>query len=112
MREAPSRTLMEALWAAGASVQAFDPAAMDETRKIYGNNSNLELCKSPTETLRNADALVIVTEWNVFRSPDFNKIKLSLKTPVIFDGRNIYDPKHLSKEGFTYYAIGRGNTVP
>jgi len=110
MREAPSRTLMEALWAAGASVQAFDPAAMAETRRIYGNHANLKLCKSPMDTLVNADALAIVTEWNVFRSPDFNKIKAALKTPVIFDGRNIYDPHQLSREGFSYYAIGRGIT--
>jgi len=110
MREAPSRILMETLWAAGASVQAFDPAAMDETRRIYGNHSNLKLCASPEETLTNADALVIMTEWNVFRSPDFSDIKASLKSPVIFDGRNIYDPQRLSREGFTYYAIGRGET--
>lgn len=109
MREAPSRTLMEALWAAGASVQAFDPAAMDETRRIYGNNSNLKLYEAPMDTLANADALVIMTEWNVFRSPDFGEIKTSLKTPVIFDGRNLYDPQRLSREGFTYYAIGRGH---
>jgi len=112
MREAPSRTLMESLWAAGASVQAFDPAAMDETRRIYDKQPGLTLCESPMDALVNADALTVVTEWNVFRSPDFSKIKSALKTPVIFDGRNLYDPPHLSREGFTYYAIGRGNLLP
>ena len=109
MREAPSRNLMEALWKAGASVQAFDPAAMDEARRIYDNNPNLKLCTSPGDALVKADALAVVTEWNVFRSPDFAKIKASLTDPVIFDGRNLYDPQQLTREGFTYYAIGRGH---
>ena len=109
MREAPSRNLMEALWKAGASVQAFDPAAMDEARRIYDNNPNLKLCTSPGDALVKADALAVVTEWNVFRSPDFAKIKASLTDPVIFDGRNLYDPQQLAREGFTYYAIGRGH---
>ena len=109
MREAPSRNLMEALWKVGASVQAFDPAAMDEARRIYDNNPNLKLCTSPGDALVKADALAVVTEWNVFRSPDFAKIKASLTDPVIFDGRNLYDPQQLTREGFTYYAIGRGH---
>ena len=112
MREAPSRTLMEALWDAGANVRAFDPAAMEETRRIYGENPKLTLCESPEEALANADALAIVTEWNLFRSPDFAEIKAALKTPVIFDGRNLYDPQRLAREGFSYYAIGRGMTSP
>ncbi len=108
MREAPSRVLMEALWAAGARVQAHDPAAMEETARIYGERDDLLLCESPAEALAGADALVICTEWNLFRSPDFAALKLTLKQPVIFDGRNLYDPALAAQEGFTYYAIGRG----
>lgn len=108
MREAPSRVLMEALWAAGARVRAYDPAAMDETRRLYGERADLTLCKTPAEALAGADALAICTEWNVFRSLDFNGLKAALKQPVIFDGRNLYDPALLAREGFRYYAIGRG----
>ena len=108
MREAPSRVLMEALWAAGAQVQAHDPAAMEETERLYGARADLRLCHTPDETLDGADALVICTEWNLFRSPDFAALKASLKQPVIFDGRNLYDPALLAREGFSYYAIGRG----
>lgn len=109
MREASSRTLMEKLWAAGAKVQAFDPVAMEETRRIYGAHPGLMLGDSPEAVLKEADALVIVTEWNVFRSPNFELIKASLSHPVIFDGRNLYDPEHLKAEGFDYFGIGRGN---
>jgi len=109
MREAPSRTLMEALWAQGASVKAYDPEAMDEARRIYGDHPQLELCSAAEDALDNADALVAVTEWNIFRSPDFNKIKTLLKQPIIFDGRNMYDPQALANEGIIHYAIGRGN---
>ena len=112
MREASSRTLMEALWDAGASVRAFDPVAMDETRRIYGERSDLALCESPEATLAGADGLVIVTEWNMFRSPDFDFIKESLSHPVIFDGRNLYDPIRLKGLGFDYFAIGRGDSIP
>ncbi|MDH5182021.1 MAG: UDP-glucose/GDP-mannose dehydrogenase family protein [Gammaproteobacteria bacterium] len=107
MREAPSRVLMEMLWQAGAKVQAFDPKAMEETHRIYGDDPKLKLCTSQDETLQDADALVIVTEWNVFRSPDFDKIKANLAEPVIFDGRNIFDPDMMTELGFTYYSIGR-----
>jgi UDPglucose 6-dehydrogenase len=107
MRAAPSRILMEALWASGARVQAFDPEAMDETRRIYGERGDLRLVESPEAALAGADALVTVTEWNVFRSPDFGLIKARLKQAVIFDGRNLYDPKQLRGEGFSYYSIGR-----
>lgn len=109
MREAPSRILMENLWREGARVQAYDPAAMDEARRIYGEREDLVLCASPEETLENADALVVVTEWNLFRSPDFTRIQSTLKQPVIFDGRNLYDPKHMARDGFIYYAIGRSS---
>lgn len=108
MREAPSRVLMEALWAQGASVRAHDPEAMEETHRIYGDRADLTLCDSPLAALDGADALIIATEWKVFRSPDFDTLKKKLKSALIFDGRNIYDPKLLAKDGFTYYAIGRG----
>jgi UDPglucose 6-dehydrogenase len=108
MREAASRVLMEALWKEGASVRAYDPVAMPECVRIYGSRAGLTLCKSSEETLVGADALAIVTEWREFRSPDFDQIKSALKTPVIFDGRNLYDPAYLAREGFSYYAIGRG----
>ncbi|HET8713915.1 MAG TPA: UDP binding domain-containing protein, partial [Gemmatimonadales bacterium] len=111
MREAPSRVLLERLWAAGARVRAFDPAAMKETRRIYGERADLTLCHRARETLEGADALAIVTEWKEFRSPDFDYLKQQLKAPVIFDGRNLYDPGMMKKQGFKYYAIGRGERV-
>jgi UDPglucose 6-dehydrogenase len=107
MREAPSRVLMENLWAAGARVRAYDPEARGEARRLYGGERRLTLCESAEDTLDGADALAIVTEWNEFRSPDFKSIKAALKTPVIFDGRNLYDPAALAAEGFAYYSIGR-----
>jgi UDPglucose 6-dehydrogenase len=111
MREASSRVLMEALWEAGARVQAYDPVAGEEAQRIYGERSDLVLCDSAMAALDGADALAIVTEWREFRSPDFEQIRDSLKAPVIFDGRNLYDPGHLTPYGFTYYAIGRGDSV-
>jgi UDPglucose 6-dehydrogenase len=108
MREAPSRVLMDALWRAGARVRAFDPVAMPECARIYGERAELTLCKSSPEALTGADALAIVTEWREFRSPDFDAMKAALKEPVIFDGRNLYDPAHMARAGFSYYAIGRG----
>jgi UDPglucose 6-dehydrogenase len=108
MREAASRVLMEALWGAGAKVRAFDPVAMEECARIYGSRDDLVLCKSADHALEGADALAIVTEWREFRSPDFDFIKGALSTPVIFDGRNLYDPAHMEEAGFSYYAIGRG----
>ncbi|ROQ22518.1 UDP-glucose dehydrogenase family protein [Gallaecimonas pentaromativorans] len=111
MREASSRVLMEALWAAGAKVQAFDPEAMDETIRIYGQRSDLKLVSTLEEALAGADALAICTEWQPFRAPDFERIKASLSEPVIFDGRNLYEPAALKAQGFTYYAIGRGDSI-
>jgi UDPglucose 6-dehydrogenase len=108
MREAASRVLMEALWKAGAKVRAYDPVAMTECARIYGARDDLTLCKSSPDALLGADALAIVTEWREFRSPDFHHIKSALKAPVIFDGRNLYDPAHMARAGFSYYAIGRG----
>jgi len=112
MREAPSRTLMEALWAAGASVRAYDPVAMVETQRIYGERDDLVLCESGEATLEGADVLAICTEWQEFRSPDFDTIRTKLKSPVIFDGRNLYDPEFVTGQGLTYYAIGRGERLP
>jgi UDPglucose 6-dehydrogenase len=108
MREAASRMLMEALWSAGASVRAYDPVAMPECRRIYGERDDLVLCKTSPEVLKGADALAIVTEWREFRSPDFDYIKSTLRSPAIFDGRNLYDPAQMARAGFSYYAIGRG----
>jgi len=108
MREAPSRVLMEKLWQQGANVQAFDPQAMEEAIRIYGERPDLKLFDEPYDALNNADALVIVTEWSTFRSPDFERIKSSLNCPVIIDGRNLYDPTDVAQQGFTYYGIGRG----
>jgi len=108
MRAAPARVLMEALWQQGAKVQAYDPEAMEETQRIYGDRCDLKLVANPEEALNQADALIIMTEWKIFRSPDFNLIKTKLSEAVIFDGRNLFDPDFLSNEGFTYYGIGRG----
>ncbi|MHB9118931.1 MAG: UDP-glucose dehydrogenase family protein [Burkholderiales bacterium] len=107
MREAPSRVLIEGLWARGATVCAYDPVAGHETQRIYGDDTRLTLADTPTATLEGADALVIVTEWKVFRAPDFAQIKAMLKTPVIFDGRNLYEPKDVRAQGLDYFAIGR-----
>ncbi|WP_285401461.1 UDP-glucose/GDP-mannose dehydrogenase family protein [Luteibacter sp. ME-Dv--P-043b] len=111
MREAPSRRLMELLWDAGASVRAFDPEAADETRRIYGERDDLVLVERPFDALQGADALVIVTEWKAFRAPDFSRIKSMLGTPVIFDGRNLYDPAQVEEAGIAYYGIGRGRSL-
>ncbi len=112
MREASSRVLMESLWEQGASVRAFDPKAGGETRRIYGERDDLTLCETPEAALQGADALVVITEWNQFRSPDFELLHKQLKEPVIFDGRNLYDPDFLAKKGFTYYSIGRAPVTP
>ncbi len=109
MREAPSRVIMEALWDAGAKVRAYDPEAMAEAARIYPDQEGLELCDTAYGALDGCDALVIITEWQEFRSPDLDTIKDVLKSPVIFDGRNLYDPEVLRTLGLTYYAIGRGN---
>ena len=107
MRESPSRVLMESLWQAGAKVQAYDPEAMEECQRIYGQRNDLTLVGTAETALKNADALVCVTEWQQFRAPNFDQIKSSLNFPVIFDGRNMYDPKRLEEKGITYISIGR-----
>ncbi len=111
MREAPSRAIMEALWAAGARVQAHDPEAMNECRRIYGEREDLCLCETPEQALEGADALLLVTEWKRFWNPDPEQLKHRLKQAVIFDGRNIYDPEQMRQAGFRYFGIGRGETL-
>jgi len=111
MREASSRVLMESLWKAGAHVRAYDPVASEEARRLYGERPDLTLCKSVDEAVKGADALAVVTEWREFRSPDFDAIKAQLRVPVIFDGRNLYDPSLLQRLGFRYFAIGRGDSL-
>jgi UDPglucose 6-dehydrogenase len=111
MREASSRVLMEKLWEAGCRVRAYDPVAMEKTSEIYGERADLTMCRTAEEALDGADALAIVTEWREFRSPSFDVIKSKLRTPVIFDGRNLYDPRWLRSSGFEYFAIGRGDSV-
>jgi UDPglucose 6-dehydrogenase len=107
MREASSRVLLEQLWAAGAQVQAYDPAAMEEAERLYGQRPDLQLCQSASAACEGADALIIVTEWQQFRSPDFQQLKAQLNNPLIFDGRNLYDPALLASLGIHYFAIGR-----
>ncbi|BBG90668.1 UDP-glucose dehydrogenase family protein [Aeromonas caviae] len=111
MREAPSRVLMDAIWAAGGKVQAYDPEAMKEAQHLYGLRDDLTLCGTQEAALKGADALLICTEWQQFRAPDFELIQRTLKQAVIIDGRNLYDPARLRQRGFTYYAIGRGDSL-
>jgi UDPglucose 6-dehydrogenase len=107
MREAPSLALLSDLLAAGATVAAYDPEAMHEAQRVLGNNPSIRYATSPEEALMDADALLIVTEWKEFRSPDFTLIKERLKQPLILDGRNLYDPVFVRAQGFEYLAIGR-----
>ena len=109
MREAPSRVLVEQLLALGAKIQAYDPEAMKAARKIFG--SKIHYAKNNYEALKDADALILVTEWNEFRNPDFRKMKGMLKDPVIFDGRNQYSRREMKELGFVYVGIGRPETV-
>lgn len=107
MREAPSLVLMEALWKTGAKVQAYDPQAMEETQRICGSRAELTLMGTKEAALKNADALVICTEWQNFKAPDFDLIKTELKEAVLFDGRNLFEPARMKTKGFTYWSIGR-----
>ena len=107
MREAASRTLIADLTAAGAKVRAYDPAAAHEAKKVYQGDPNVHIAESAMAALEGADVLAVVTEWQEFRSPDFAAIKANLKTPAIFDGRNLYDPAVLKDMGFEYFPIGR-----
>ncbi|WP_025109807.1 UDP-glucose/GDP-mannose dehydrogenase family protein [Pseudomonas sp. H1h] len=110
MRDAPSRVLLDSLFAAGASVRAFDPEAMQETQHLYPNEEKLMLMGTPESVLSGSDALIICTEWQQFKAPDFDLIEQRLKAPVIFDGRNLYDAERLARNGFKYFPIGRGDS--
>ena len=107
MREAPSRVIVAELLRRGAHVTAHDPVAMDEARRVFAGMDRLDYAATPTEALAGADALVVVTEWKAFRSPDFDRMRALLRQPVIFDGRNLFDPQQLQASGFEYYPIGR-----
>jgi UDPglucose 6-dehydrogenase len=107
MREAPSRVIVAELLRRGAQVTAHDPVAMDEARRVFAGMDRLDYAATPTEALAGADALVVVTEWKAFRSPDFDRMHTLLREPVIFDGRNLFDPQQLQASGFEYYPIGR-----
>ena len=111
MREAPSRRLLEQLWEAGAKVRAYDPEARQEAARVFGERDDLVLCEDAHSALSGADALALVTEWKAFRSPDFKRIKKTLATPVLFDGRNVYEPRVVEAAGLAYYGIGRGRSV-
>ncbi|MEZ5511708.1 MAG: UDP-glucose/GDP-mannose dehydrogenase family protein [Gammaproteobacteria bacterium] len=111
MREAPSRVLMEALWEAGAKVQAFDPEARNECARIYGERPDLKLTSTRNEAVAGADALVICTEWKAFRTVDFAWLKTQLRFPIIVDGRNLYRPEDAKEAGFLYYAVARGESI-
>lgn len=111
MRDASSLVLMEQLWAAGANVHAYDPVAMDNTSKLFGARENLRLCESRDAALQDADVLAIVTEWDEFKQVDLAQVKQSLRHPVIFDGRNIFEPQDVAKQEMQYYGIGRGERL-
>jgi UDPglucose 6-dehydrogenase len=111
MREASSRRLLQQLWDAGASVRAYDPEARAEAQRIYGARADLVLCDDAQTALQGADALAVVTEWKAFWSADLARIRTGLRTPVIFDGRNIYEPAAVEAAGIAYYGIGRGRSV-
>jgi UDPglucose 6-dehydrogenase len=107
MREAPSQTVVRGLLERGASVIAYDPVAMDEARRVFGTTARLSYAASPMEAVTGADALVVVTEWQEFRSPDFSELKRTLHQPLIFDGRNLFDPREVRAAGLEYFGIGR-----
>jgi UDPglucose 6-dehydrogenase len=111
MRQASSRRLLEQLWSAGAKVRAFDPEANAEALRLYGQRDDLVFCDSDYEALDGADALVVVTEWKQFRSPDFTRMREALGDAAIFDGRNLYDPAEVEAQGLAYYGIGRGRSI-
>jgi UDPglucose 6-dehydrogenase len=111
MREASSRRLLQQLWDAGAKARAYDPEAVDETRRIFGERDDLAFCESAVDALDGADALFVVTEWKQFRSPDFARLKSALADAVVFDGRNMYEPADVEAAGLAYYGIGRGRSL-
>ncbi|MGH8261119.1 MAG: UDP binding domain-containing protein, partial [Steroidobacteraceae bacterium] len=112
MREAPARAIIDLLLKGGARVRAYDPVALEEARRIYGaRDGEVTLCRTAYDAAEGADALAIATEWQEFRSPDFDRLRQLLKEPLIFDGRNLYDPAVLGRFGFTYYGVGRGKSL-
>ena len=114
MREAPSRVIIDALLADGARVRAYDPVASDATRQLYANHTrreHLHFCNDAYDAVQGAEALLIATEWKEFRSPDYDRLKSSLRQPLIFDGRNLYDPGLMLRLGFQYFAVGRGQQL-
>jgi len=111
MREASSRRLLAQLWEAGATVRAYDPEATEEARRIFGEREDLVFCEHAYDALEGADALVVVTEWKQFRSPDFARLREMLNDAVVFDGRNLYDPQEIEAAGLAYYGIGRGRSL-
>jgi len=111
MREASSRRLLQQLWDAGAKVRAYDPEAAQEAERIFGQREDLVLCDSAAAALEGADAVVVVTEWKQFRSPDFARLRATLRDRVIFDGRNLYEPAEVEAAGIAYWGIGRGRSI-
>lgn len=107
MREAPAIDIVGQLTSAGMKIRAYDPVASDNARKIFSGNDLVEICSDQYEACRGADGLLVVTEWNQFRNPDFMKIRDLLQAPVIFDGRNLYSPEAMGKRGFAYFCLGR-----
>ncbi len=105
MREAPSITVIEMLLGKGARVQAYDPVAMENARRYFGER--IALAPGPYEAVEGADGLFVVTEWSEFRAPDLERVKSLMRDPVVFDGRNVFDPEELKELGFTYYCVGR-----
>ncbi len=111
LREAPSGYLLDVLWSQGATVQAYDPEAMDNARAHYGERDDLVLCANKEDALKRAECLVICTEWKAFFSPNFDQVKKLMKRPLVIDGRNLYDPDYVANQGIEYYAIGRGLSI-
>ena len=111
MRESPSINLINSLLSSGASVSVYDPEAMEECKRIFGKNDQILYSKSPLGSVNKADCLAIITEWKEFRGIDINELGDRLNAKVLFDGRNIYDPSFMIKNGFTYYGIGRGKSI-
>jgi UDPglucose 6-dehydrogenase len=110
MREAPSRVLIEELISRGATVIAYDPAAEQQARRLYGNLAALKYASSPVNALDGADALIVATEWKEFRTPDFQEVRRRLRQPLVFDGRNVYDPALVRGHGLEYHGVGRRPT--
>jgi UDPglucose 6-dehydrogenase len=112
MRQAPSRVIIDALLSRGAHIRAHDPVAMDEARRVFAGVANVEFAATPNDAVEGADALVVVTEWKAYRSPDFERLRSHMRQAVVFDGRNLFDPDSMQALGFEYMSIGRGAVVP